>query len=507
MRKINKNILLAKIKENYRILLLNFIVLCFIAGSNIPTYQQYDISMWDFILLNLTDHYYVLYCMIISLIVIISKDIKDINYTQQLRYKNIFAYNLSRIRYFLAFLNLYFLAHILILLLIGALNFKNTTSISPIRLEGYSEIVDLYNRYINIFDNIILANFAVIIYFIFGFTVLYALLTKINQNKGYKNTIVSAIIIYILTYIGFKTDLKTKLPVLFFNNYILLHHGLIVNGLFKFILVIAIGILIILFSVVKPKTIAKTNKSFKELIINRKDIAISFIVLLAIYLLNYIKNIGNMDFSIRDLALLTMFGSSTSENSFISWLSLTIINTSPIFILGVSKSRLRNYFNEPLLIRFKNNEDFKYNIRKIHFFYILFYITIVILINYISFFIGKSSSLNTNFLKEMYGMIFDLGILSKYNVGFAINLLFCFGLFYILSSFIGEVFSMVVILLSKFIFFFLSSYDLLKINYGIVNLLEDGGVSWVIYIELLAVLLYLALVILKHNRGYKYGNN
>lgn len=445
--------------------------------------------------------------MIISLIVIISKDIKDINYTQQLRYKNIFAYNLSRIRYFLAFLNLYFLAHILILLLIGALNFKNTTSISPIRLEGYSEIVDLYNRYINIFDNIILANFAVIIYFIFGFTVLYALLTKINQNKGYKNTIVSAIIIYILTYIGFKTDLKTKLPVLFFNNYILLHHGLIVNGLFKFILVIAIGILIILFSVVKPKTIAKTNKSFKELIINRKDIAISFIVLLAIYLLNYIKNIGNMDFSIRDLALLTMFGSSTSENSFISWLSLTIINTSPIFILGVSKSRLRNYFNEPLLIRFKNNEDFKYNIRKIHFSYILFYITIVILINYISFFIGKSSSLNTNFLKEMYGMIFDLGILSKYNVGFAINLLFCFGLFYILSSFIGEVFSMVVILLSKFIFFFLSSYDLLKINYGIVNLLEDGGVSWVIYIELLAVLLYLALVILKHNRGYKYGNN
>lgn len=95
--------------------------------------------MWDFILLNLTDHYYVLYCMIISLIVIISKDIKDINYTQQLRYKNIFAYNLSRIRYFLA--------HILILLLIDALNFKNTTSISPIRLEGYSEIVDLYNIY------------------------------------------------------------------------------------------------------------------------------------------------------------------------------------------------------------------------------------------------------------------------------------------------------------------------------------------------------------------------
>lgn len=203
--------------------------------------------------MNLTDHYYVLYCMIISLIVIISKDIKDINYTQQLRYKNIFAYNLSRIRYFLA--------HILILLLIDALNFKNTTSISPIRLEGYNEIVDLYNRYINIFDNIILANFAVIIYFIFGFTVLYALLTRINQNKGYKNTIVSAIIIYILTYIGFKTDLKTKLPVLFLNNYILLHHGLIVNGLFKFILAIAIGILIILFSVVKPKTIAKTNRS------------------------------------------------------------------------------------------------------------------------------------------------------------------------------------------------------------------------------------------------------
>ena len=504
---MNKDIILAKIKENYIILLLDFIVLCFIAGSNIPTYQKFHIDMWDFILLNLTDHYYVLYCMIISIIVIVSRDIKDINYAEQIRYKNIFAYNLSKIRYFLVFISLYFLAHILILLVIGALNFNTTTSLSPIVVEGYSEIVELYNSYISIFNNIIFAIIAATIYYIFGFIVLYALLTKINQAKGYKNTIISAIIIYMLTYIGFKTDLKIKIPILFFNNYILLHHGLMVNGLFKFILVVIIGIVLIFSTVVRLRPIAKTNKSFKELIINRKDISISFIVLLSIYLLNYIKNIGNIDFNIRDLPLLTLFGSSTNENSFISWLSLTIINTAPIFILGVSKSRINNYFNEPLLIRFKNNEDFKYNIRKIHFSYILFYIAIVILINYTCFFVGQSSKLNTSFLREMYGMIFDIGILSEYSLGFAINLLFCFGVFYILSSFIGEVFSMVIILLSKFIFFFLASYDLFKFNYGIVNLLEDGGVSWVIYIELLAVLLYLVLVILKHNRGYKYGNN
>ncbi|MBM0046200.1 hypothetical protein JNO63_03745 [Anaerococcus sp. mt242] len=507
MKKMNKDIILAKIKENYLILLLDFIVLCFIAGSNISTYQQYHISMWDFILLNLSDHYYVLYCMIISILVIISRDIKDINYAEQVRYKNIFSYNLSKIRYFLVFISLYLLAHILILLVIGALNFNTKASLSPIVVEGYSEIAELYNSYINIFDNIIFSVIIASIYYIFGFTVLYALLTKVNQSRGYKNTIIAAIIIYILTYIGFKTGLKTKIPILFFNNYILLHHGLMVNGLFKFILVIVTGILLIFSTVVRLRPLAKTNKSFKELIINRKDISISFIVLLAIYLLNYIKNIGNIDFSIRDLALLTMFGSSTSENSFISWLSLTIINTSPIFILGISKSRFRNYFNEPLLIRFKNKENFKYNIRKIHFSYIVFYIAIVILINYACFFVGQSSKLNTSFLREMYGMVFDIGILSKYNLGFAINLLFCFGVFYILSSLIGEIFSMVIILLSKFIFFFLASYDLFKFNYGIVNLLEEGGINWVIYIELLAVLLYLALAILKRNRGYKYGNN
>ncbi|BFL71490.1 hypothetical protein SKB0087_00170 [Anaerococcus nagyae] len=104
-------------------------------------------------------------------------------------------------------------------------------------------------------------------------------------------------------------------------------------------------------------------------------------------------------------------------------------------------------------------------------------------------------------------MIYDLGILSKYNVGFAISLMFYFGIFYILSSFIGEVFAIVIILLSKFILFFLASYDVLKINYGIVNLLEDGQISSVIFVKLLVVLLYLIIVILKYNRGYNYEGN
>lgn len=127
--------------------------------------------MWDFILLNLTDHYYVLYCMIISILIIVSRDIKDINYAEQVRYKNIFAYNLSKIRYFLVFIILYFLAHILILLVIGALNFNTKASLSPIVVEGYSEIVELYNNYINIFDSIIFAVIIASIYYIFGFTV------------------------------------------------------------------------------------------------------------------------------------------------------------------------------------------------------------------------------------------------------------------------------------------------------------------------------------------------
>ena len=504
MKRINKDIILAKIKENYLILLLNLIVLSFLAGSNIASYQKYNISMWDFVLLNLTDHYYVLYCMIISVIIMISRDIKDINYTEQLRYKNVYSYNLSKIRHFLVFLSLYFLAHILILIIIGALNFKTTTSLSPIVVDGYNEIIDLYNSYVNIFDNIILAILAITLYLTFGFTVLYALLTQLNQRKGYKNTIIGAIIIYVLAYIGFKSDLKTLIPVLFLNNYILLHHGLMVNGLFKFILVVLTGILIILSAVVRIKPISKTNKSFRELIINRKDIATSLLILFSIYLLNYIRNI---DFNIRDLGLVTLFGSSESEKSLISWISLSLVNTLPIFMVGLSKSRIRRYFNEPLLIRFKNSEDYNYNVKKIHFSYILIYLAVVILINYISFIIGRASSLNTDYLKEAYGLVFDLDILSKYNLGFAINLLFDFGIFYILSSFIGEVGSMIIIFVSKFIFFFLASFDLLKVNYGISNFLEDGGITWVIYIKLLAVLLYIGLTVLKHSRGYKYGNN
>lgn len=60
--------------------------------------------------------------------------------------------------------------------------------------------------------------------------------------------IIVSVLIYILTFIGFKTEIKSLLPILCFNNYILLHHGLFVNGVLKFALVLMTGLIILLFS-------------------------------------------------------------------------------------------------------------------------------------------------------------------------------------------------------------------------------------------------------------------
>lgn len=250
--------------ENKIPLLLNFFVLFFLCVLASKDYVGENISIFQYVLAILTNHYYVLYSMVPVLFIIMARYIKGIRDIEVVRYKSYYNQIINSTKTFITWLFLYFISHVAIIFIVGIKTFGFTDQHILVSDAAYDELVILLNMYAEYFNSSLLSVVLCIIYFVFGFTVLFSLLSYINYKYGYKNVTVLSVVVYILMFVGFRAEMKSIVPFVCFNNFILLHHGLFVNGLGKFILVLSAGILIILFCF--GKKIKTYNSTFSDFI-------------------------------------------------------------------------------------------------------------------------------------------------------------------------------------------------------------------------------------------------
>jgi len=86
--KIIKSKVINLFLANKALLALNFCVLCFVAGSARATAITYHLGLFDYALLVLVDHYYVLYCLLPIMLVIITKHLRSLSDIEKIRYRN-----------------------------------------------------------------------------------------------------------------------------------------------------------------------------------------------------------------------------------------------------------------------------------------------------------------------------------------------------------------------------------------------------------------------------------
>lgn len=488
--------------ENKILLFINFCVLCFICGFELKKYQLIGMSVWEYIIMILTNHYYILYCVLPILLILISKYIKGIQDIEKIRYRNLFHQTRQSTKRFAYWIFLYSISHLIIIFIIGftklSVSFKNEI----INLTIHDELVLLLNEYTSFFGNPILAIISIVGYMLFGFTVLVSLLSYINQRYSYKRMIFISIIVYILTFIGFKTEVKTLFPLICFNNYILLHHALFVNYGIKFILIVLTELLILFLCQGKRGMV---GGSFDKFVLTRKETFISMMIPMLIIMVELFRCIIMTGFSLKNVIINVLVGTSIQTSSFISWLGLTIIYMTPLFFVGVSDSRFNKYAQLPLLIRFKNKLDFRYMMEKRYIKYIFSYVLMIVVIG--NLLLGLSSGTIDN-LFEMFGVELSIKMLNIFFLVFITYLLFDYTLFRILSVYLGNVFSIVLLLLYKFSCFLLPDLNLLYTNFGIINLYENIGNKVELEFKILFVLTIVILYFIStYVRRSRYANN
>ncbi len=479
--------------DNKILLIINFLILCFICGYELKQYQGININIFSYIVIILTNHYYILYCMLPIILIIITKYIKNISSIEIIRYKNFFQQISKSVKIFIIFLFIYSLSHLILISTIGFNVFKLSSNQVIINQTMYDELISVLNKYIYFFNgNMVFAIILIVVYMVFGFTVLISLLSYINYKYGYKKTILFMILIYIFTFIGFKTEIKNILPIMCFNNFILLHHILFVDNVINFIFVVLIGVIIILFCLGK----INIKNNFDNIIVTKKEILLTLIVPISIILLEVSKNVFISKVDFKNVVAYIFVGSSENFPSFVSWLSLLILYLTPLFFISISDSRLKQYGQFPFLIRFKNKADFLYRVENKYLKYILLYVLVIIVFSNLFF--------NLPFFKTSDNLFYfkiSNTVLNLYFLIFTVYLLFDYVLFSIINKYFNNIFSILFIIFYKFILFLFPQFNFIYLNFGILNLYSND------HLLILKIIILAIIIILYFIRRFKNVNN
>ena len=467
---MNKDTVIKTFRQSRTVLSLNFMVLCFLGGAQVREAKAYGLGTGEYIILVLTNHYYILYFLCPVLFLVISGYIRGVSDSEIVRYRNYAQMIWVKTLAFTTWLAVYFLAVILILLLIGGAALGLSKSVDQYALTD-SDNMRVCMLYMKNFHYPQLAILCIAGYFLFGFTCLVAVTERVHIKYGFTATWKMLLVVYVLMFVGFKTDLKTKLPLLFFSNYIILHHALFMNGPSVLALLLIVGACAVWFACggeyVLKKQMTRSMHQFglRELIITRKEWVLSMTVPAGIFAMEGMIS-GATELS--DVPFRIFYGSSASEPSFINWLTLTILSLAPLFIAGASDSRLMENEMLPLIVRHRNRLELEFRICSVHLHYLAEYAAIIWAVGNILLLFGMMEGASRMDR-------FDFVLWNAYMLLWLLKMTGAYLLFQLLSRRIQPATVLIADLVLKFVLYFLPDFDLLWINPGITNLIHENA--------------------------------
>lgn len=497
------------ILSNKIVLVLNLLIFGFVCLIYLDDGKALELNLWEYVLVSMTDHYYILLFLVPIITIVISKYLKSMSDMEKIRYGNYRRIIKKEVMGFAVWIILYFSAHVLVAFLIGLSEFRFQVGWSVLNGDtGFSDIVSLLDKYRELVSSPLLSVFIVLAYYCWGFVFWISFLSIIKNRFGMNYFIKVAITIFVLTVVGFRTRLMSKFPILFFSNYIIFHHGLFVSGEIAFLSILLIGSAVIFYSVHVEEQGHKSSLPVNELILKKNSFSHLCKIVLILLAIEVAKKLYEQSFDSSSLLISLFGGSDVHYRNFISWSKISIFYLAPIFFIGFSKSNIGMYRELPIFIRYKNINELGIKILFGYATFIMKYVCVVFGTICLGYLLDTYFSFDTEaFLQEvgLNGNYYSVVLLFLFS--FAINLFFRFVCFMFLSEKLEESISFIILIIIDFVAFITPTRDVILLNVGLLTLtgmIKDNSFLLMSNI-VLKIIIIGAYFISKYRRAY--GNH
>lgn len=221
------------------------LIYTFIGGTYLALAKDMHASLNEYILLLLSNHYYLIYGLLFFFLFWSAHNMKRKNDLEIIRYQSYSNYFFNHLKSVFIKILLWLVMHIIIAFMLGISNMGFKTGFRAHEIpEYYSENVQMLFMFREYFKAPVLAIIAVISFLSFGFMFIYTIVFTCFQLYGNRISIIVILIVLANIFIGFKTTFdEGPLCFLFFNNYFILHHALFLNGISAVFIVLGIQIM------------------------------------------------------------------------------------------------------------------------------------------------------------------------------------------------------------------------------------------------------------------------
>lgn len=209
------------------------LVLAYYAGIAVPFARVTGMSLAEYVLYVLADHYYLIYAWFFFLLYWMVHSVRKCGQQEWIRYgscRN--KYNADNVSAILQISAMIF-GNLLLVLCIGIVGVGVSGGFRAV--NGMTELAGnmmILKGYAHFFSNPVIAVICVVLYWELGCVFLYMMLYYGNLMGGRKLMVMEIVLCIISTLAGYLTQIdESCLNVFFYNNYYILHHALLVVGI------------------------------------------------------------------------------------------------------------------------------------------------------------------------------------------------------------------------------------------------------------------------------------
>lgn len=358
---------------------------CFLFG--LGERQDTSLSYEQFILNMISEHYYLTYFMIPVFLLFIYKNLEDdMDYVlirSRYYWQSFLAKALALLLNMLGFVGIQFIA--MMLLGIG-LRRENSFSLSG---DHHFGIEELFIEYAKFFSTPLHASIVAGGYMIVGLTVVSIIFLLLHHFLEKKAVSIAVITIYILMIVGLKIPSLNRIPFLFMDNYIILHHNFTENGKIYISLISMLILLVVTAILIKyfwqkhcTWTMRLERKGitiyYARYLFTKKNIGILLLMLFFISLWKMIHVSFEENPVAKDFFLAMFYGHGVNEFYMISFLEMLILNGGPLYLFAIFVERINSEQHLGLTIRLTYKRNFIQSILQNAVIFIMFYVVLMI---------------------------------------------------------------------------------------------------------------------------------
>lgn len=320
-------------------LLLVIAVFSFYSTYNLSILSNSVFSVFEYALLCVNDHYYIVFFFLVMYFVIITRSLKDSTALIMIRNGRYFLYYISKLTAIAIFTLSIVLLHVMIIIIIGSfkLSWDNSFSSTLSSSGHFSELSILYT---SCFHSPLAALISVCLYWSLGLCVCSGTLMLLSHHFSEKAVILTKACAYLLIIVTLHRNVDRTAPYLFINNYLFLHRA-IGYGIPIVLTVISVMLLVVMMiianrqrkqvlkCIINPISLMRT---FGEVLSSKSSIAL-LIASLVLSVLNVLKFKADANSGLEH-TIVIFWGYGLGYFKIIDLLQLIILNGIPLYILS-----------------------------------------------------------------------------------------------------------------------------------------------------------------------------